>query len=386
MDRIIDEDGVWRTSQEEVGEVMVKYYKSLFTSTEGSVPASMLECVPTMINEEMNAVLCKDFKACEVFSALQQMAPLKAPGPDDPFTRKWNEELINGLFVEEDAELIKTIPLSRTVTKDSLYWPYSTSSHYTCKSGYRFLKQESEPQLNPQAPPICDKQALMRRKIVTYPICVRCNSSVEEPEHALWLCPELDVVWTDRGAWDFRFEVEFMDVKELLSWLIAEGKSLVLFAYTTWMVWNQRNKARLNLQAVLLHQVAKQTKEMLAQYRANLQIPDVQVINSGSGGTRWSCPQAGLVKINFDGAIFGESSMSSIGVVIRDSNRVVLASGSEKKILQAYKAEEIEVLAALKALSFAFELGFRSAILEGDSLGLIQALKSEESSLSPTGL
>ena len=44
------------------------------------------------------------------------------------------------------------------------------------------------------------------------------------------------------------------------------------------------------------------------------------------------------------------------------------------------------MLAALNALSFAFELVFRSTILKGDSLGLIQALKSEESSLSPTGL
>ena len=37
-------------------------------------------------------------------------------------------------------------------------------------------------------------------------------------------------------------------------------------------------------------------------------------------------------------------------------------------------------------MSFAFELGFRNAILEGDSLGLIQALKSEERSLSQMGL
>ena len=105
----------------------------------------------------------------------------------------------------------------------------------------------------------------------------------------------------------------------------------------------------------------------------------------GSGGTRWRCPQARLVKINSDGAIFGESNMSGIGVVIWDSNGAVLASCSEK-IPQAYKAKEIEALAALKALSFAFEVGFLSAILKGDSLGLIQALKSEERNLSPTGL
>ena len=61
------------------------------------------------------------------------------------------------------------------------------------------------------------------------------------------------MVWVDREAWCFKSEVEFTDVKELLSWLIAEGKSLELFAYTAWMVWNQRNKARVNLQAVSLH-------------------------------------------------------------------------------------------------------------------------------------
>ena len=91
------------------------------------------------------------------------------------------------------------------------------------------------------------------------------------------------------------------------------------------------------------------------------------------------------MKINFDGAVFSEPKMSDIRVVTRDNNGVVLASCSEK-LPQAYKADEIKALAALKALSFAYELGFRSAILEGDSLVLIQALTSKEYSLSPTGL
>lgn len=333
----------------------------------------------------------------------------------DPITRKWNEELIDGLFVEEDPELIKRIPLSQIAKEDSLYWPYSTSGHYTCKSSYNFLKQESKMQDSPQAPPIHDKQvwkeiwqlkvppkiknflwracrnalptkqALMKRKITANSICERCKSAVEEAEHALWSCLELEVVWADREVWCFRSEVGFSDVKELVSWLIAEGKPLELFAYTAWMVWNQRNKARLNLQVIPLHQVADQAKELLAQYRVKLQVPKVQLMNSGSRGSRWRCPQVGLVKINFDGAICSEANMSGIGVVIRDDKGAVLASCSEK-IPRACKADEIEALAAMKPLSFAFELGFWSAILDGDSLGLIQALKSEEQSLAPTGL
>ena len=35
---------------------------------------------------------------------------------------------------------------------------------------------------------------------------------------------------------------------------------------------------------------------------------------------------------------------------------------------------------------FAHELGFQRIILEGDALGLIQALKSQEQNLSPLGL
>ena len=139
-------------------------------------------------------------------------------------TRTWNEELIDGLFVEEDAELIKKIPLSRAATKDTLYWPYSTSGHYTCKSSYMFLKQESEMEASQQVPPIHDKQVwkkiwqlqlppkvknflwracrnvlptkqpLLKRKVTADPICERCRSAVGESVHAIWSCLELGEV------------------------------------------------------------------------------------------------------------------------------------------------------------------------------------------------
>ena len=61
----------------------MNYYKSLFASIGGRVSIGILDCLPTVIDEEMNESLCREFEASEVATAFQQMAPLKAPRPDD---------------------------------------------------------------------------------------------------------------------------------------------------------------------------------------------------------------------------------------------------------------------------------------------------------------
>ena len=40
----------------------------------------------------------------------------------------------------------------------------------------------------------------MRRTIIADPICERCKNDMEDMEHALWSCLELDVVWADQEA------------------------------------------------------------------------------------------------------------------------------------------------------------------------------------------
>ena len=59
-------------------------------------------------------------------------------------SRTWNMQLIDGLFVPKEAELVKKIPLSRNSVDDKMFWPWIQSGAYTCKSGYRFLKMEDE--------------------------------------------------------------------------------------------------------------------------------------------------------------------------------------------------------------------------------------------------
>ena len=62
----------------------------------------------------------------------------------DESDRKWNEELIDGIFSQEEATLIKKIPLSHSATEDVLIWLYTQDGQYTCKTGYWFLKEGVE--------------------------------------------------------------------------------------------------------------------------------------------------------------------------------------------------------------------------------------------------
>nr|POF01843.1 protein stay-green like, chloroplastic [Quercus suber] len=100
---------------------------------------------------------------------------------------------------------------------------------------------------------------------------------------------------------------------------------------------------------------------------------------------RWLPPPVDMMKINFDGAVCSKNKRAGVGMVVRDTNSLVLASCT-KPVHQPYKAAEVEPLAAAIALSFAVELGFRRVVLKGDSMQVIQALRENDQSLTPTGL
>ena len=79
---IRDRNGAWLTDQEDIGHVMESYYNDLFSISSLILVADSLEKIPCLVTDEMNAELMKEFTELEVKEALNQMAPLKAPGPD----------------------------------------------------------------------------------------------------------------------------------------------------------------------------------------------------------------------------------------------------------------------------------------------------------------
>jgi hypothetical protein len=82
IDCIVDEGGQQFTSPEEIKMAFCNYFTGLFSSDSVGDANLCLQPLERMVSDDMNEDLLKPFQAEEVHSALFQMAPTKAPGPD----------------------------------------------------------------------------------------------------------------------------------------------------------------------------------------------------------------------------------------------------------------------------------------------------------------
>ena len=168
------------------------------------------------------------------------------------------------MFAPHEVEVIEAIPLARTTSEDTLYWPWTQSGKYSCKSGYRFLKheygqvEEAESTTGETSfwkkvwalriPPktrnfiwrachnsIPTKENLLRHCVSDNAFCDRCSCNVESTTHALWTCNELSLIWSSE-EWSFRSNTSFISFKELLSRVHTNHENPELFAMTVWEI------------------------------------------------------------------------------------------------------------------------------------------------------
>ena len=68
----------------------------------------------------------------------------------DPDTRRWNNDMMEGMFIPQEAAAIKKIPLSRTVRYSILVFVSRWGLYL--QIGYRFLKEEESPKVQTEPP------------------------------------------------------------------------------------------------------------------------------------------------------------------------------------------------------------------------------------------
>ena len=77
-----DTNDIWQTDSEVIESIVVEYFQNLFSSSNPTAINEVTQLVDARVTPEMNSSLLSPFSSEEIKSALFQMSPSKAPGPD----------------------------------------------------------------------------------------------------------------------------------------------------------------------------------------------------------------------------------------------------------------------------------------------------------------
>jgi ribonuclease HI len=121
-----------------------------------------------------------------------------------------------------------------------------------------------------------------------------------------------------------------------------------------------------------------------------LQLKDLEGQNGSAptearvGKAKWSPPQVGKRKVNWDVSFDNKNQRMGVGIIVRDHCGMVCAAKSEV-IQMLHEPGAGEAWGALRATEFCVEMGFFDIILEGDSLTVVKAIGDAEASMRPFG-
>ena len=296
----------------------------------------------------------------------------------DPVSGWWNINLIDWCFHPPDASLIKSLPLSFIPQPDTLVWNLEKSGSYSIKSDYKSLCEMHNRDMNhPQVSKsqkgfwrciwklevpgkikqflwraytnsLTTMENLRKHKILEETECSCCAGTVESVAHALWSCNCIKTVWDTNFGWVDRSAEDTNSFLDVLQKIRAKPAFVSLFVVTAWAIWYQRNKTRLRDNPLPLRNIAGFTKDYLNQFRGT---DRPSVLRNRVTTRKWLPPTTGSVKINYDGAMFGESDKVGLGVVIRTCDGQVVAALSEQ-IVKPPIVEILELLVARWAVFF----------------------------------
>ncbi|KAL4340013.1 hypothetical protein GQ457_08G033300 [Hibiscus cannabinus] len=93
---LFDESGIWTDKQAEVAGVAMRYFSTLFSSSQPTPNSSLLSNIAPCISFDDNSYLLRPFTDVEILAAFQDINPTKAPGIDS----------LPGSFFRQHWELI----------------------------------------------------------------------------------------------------------------------------------------------------------------------------------------------------------------------------------------------------------------------------------------
>ena len=205
--------------------------------------------------------------------------------------------------------------------------------------------------------------------------CDICGE-VETAGHVLWSCELAVAVWqmaNFKAPGLTANPSNFLD----LFWCVKEAKlsqDLVAFATFAWSLWNNRNAIHHGEVSRTVLQIFEASRAFLNEFHTCCVLPHPP---QPHGPSFWKSPPLGCYKVNVDGAVFKDRGHYGIGVVVRNNKWQIMGALS-KLFPFPLGALEIEAKAAEVGAAFAWDLGLRDIILEGESQTVMAAIANHD--------
>lgn len=164
---------------------------------------------------------------------------------------------------------------------------------------------------------------------------------------------------------------------------MKEGKNLELFATIAWTIWYCKNMIQTSNKELPIAQVLVHASQVLQDFLQVLPTSSRQNVAHNPMLVRWLPSRDSWFKVNFDGTVFRYQQSwdrSGYSQPWWPSFGLHVWNYPPPSFIRC-----LEALAAVRAITFAFELGFSNIVIEGDSKTVIKTLTSEEESFASFG-
>jgi hypothetical protein len=330
----------------------------------------------------------------------------------DQEAHTWNLELINSIFMPDEAKVIASMPLCPSLPPDKLVWQGTTDGVFSVRSAYHMgiennfrgrgstssvslenriwkviwnLEVANSVEMfmwracNDLLPTKCN---FLRRKMVEESMCLCCCREEETVVHILWFCPVAQDVWGSGSMIFQKCAFNGDRIMQFMEFCLDRLKieELNLMAVIVRRIWLRRNK--FIFESLFFHPRIIYSKAVahLEEYqRCNKKEGDlssVEIMQTALRPQTGWCPLPyGLVKVNWDASINVTKECIGIGVVARDFNGNVLGAKSVTKMVVAVP-KLAEIMTAYETVVFCKEVRFYEIILEGDAKQVVDDVNS----------
>lgn len=354
------------------------------------------------------------FRVISPVNVLDEFATVDQLINQDSMT--WKVQLLHEIFCPRDVDLIICIPLSVRRPPDSLIWTGTKRGVFSVKSAYHLqlsLHNSQEAATSSRSsvhsiwssiwavkvPPkvklfvwkACHDILPTRMKLFEKGIshsysCLWCAEEPETCDHVLWGCEFAQKVWKSSFVAISSQYSLCLHFKDFIGTLILELPSPALeIAFTTaWALWKARNETCWEGKIPVVDAICQEVACIALDFlEANSKVLGD---TAGLGGSsRWQKPPSGAVKLNLACCFSLNAAKVEVGLLIRDTGGIVMAV-LEDSFQACGDLLQSHARAVLKAVQFAFDVGFRRLVVEMDNLELCNLLQAGLPCLAPIGV